>query len=332
MPTIHLTLGLLYSGRAMDYLCSNIYTAVFEKLWPADTIFVCLFLTQIHTPYSGVAYMVINIPLLFTYPPGVVTWQKTSEVIYVIVYLSRLSLIHTLISTGISPRLLLLECSKCSLLMHVRASFFHLQHLIYHPVVPLILCRAISSAPQIALSKPPLRQIKRKVIAIVWLQIHQCWLPFSLQPQIKGPSCPRAPLITGLVSERVDPRAGALSSTNRLSVRTTQGWAPRRRSPHTPSLCLSCTTLTPSLTHSLFLRPSLSDWTWRVFYFHFYCTLMNWVFLSPQEVWPTSLLRNFKVVVHRVISAVLTTSGGSNAFHCVPLVAKAIKFASCQHS
>lgn len=200
MPTIHLTLGLLYSGRAMDYLCSNIYTAVFEKLWPADTIFVCLFLTQIHTPYSGVAYMVTNIPLLFTYPPGVVTWQKTSEVIYVIVYLSRLSLIHTLISTGISPRLLLLECSKCSLLMHVRASFFHLQHLIYHPVVPLILCRAISSAPQIALSKPPLCQIKRKVIAIVWLQIHQCWLPFSLQPQIKGPSCPRAPLITGLVS------------------------------------------------------------------------------------------------------------------------------------
>lgn len=200
MPTIHLTLGLLYSGRAMDYLCSNIYTAVFEKLWPADTIFVCLFLTQIHTPYSGVAYMVTNIPLLFTYPPGVVTWQKTSEVIYVIVYLSWLSLIHTLISTGISPRLLLLECSKCSLLMHVRASFFHLQHLIYHPVVPLILCRAISSAPQIALSKPPLRQIKRKVIAIVWLQIHQCWLPFSLQPQIKGPSCPRAPLITGLVS------------------------------------------------------------------------------------------------------------------------------------
>lgn len=105
-----------------------------------------------------------------------------------------------LISTGISSLLLLLECSKCSLLMHVRASFFHLQHLIYRPVVPLILCRAISSAPQIALSKPPLRQIKRKVIAIVWLQIHQRWLPFFLQLQIKGPPCPRAPLITGLVS------------------------------------------------------------------------------------------------------------------------------------
>lgn len=61
----------------------------------------------------------------------------------------------------------LLECSDCSLLMHVRAPFFHLQHLIYRPVVPLIPCRAISSAPQIALSKPLLRLIKRKVIAIV---------------------------------------------------------------------------------------------------------------------------------------------------------------------
>lgn len=32
------------------------------------------------------------------------------------------------------------------------------------------------------------------------LLIYQCWPPFSLQPQIKGLSCPRAPLITGLVS------------------------------------------------------------------------------------------------------------------------------------
>lgn len=172
--------------------------------------------------------MVTNTPFLFASPPRVVTWQKTSKVIYMIVYPSSLSLTHTLISTGISPRLLLLECSKCSLLMHVRASFFHLQHLIYRPVVPLILCRAISSAPQIALSKPPLRQIKRKVIAIVWLQIHQRWPPFSPQPQIKGPSCPRAPLITGLVSlcewtpgllhfhpqigfQREPPRAGLLA-------------------------------------------------------------------------------------------------------------------------
>lgn len=114
-----------------------------------------------------------------------------------LIWLCRL-LSHSLISTGISPWLLLLECTKCSLLMHVRGSFFHLQHLIYRPVVPLILCRAISSAPQIALSKPLLCQIKRKVIAIVWLQIHQCQPPFSVQPQIKGPSCPCAPLITGL--------------------------------------------------------------------------------------------------------------------------------------
>lgn len=142
--------------------------------------------------------MVTNAPFLFASLLMVVSWQKTSKVIYMIVYLSSLS--HTLISTGISTRLLLLECGKCSLLMHVRASFFHLQHLIYRPVVPLILCRAISSAPQIALSKPPLCQIKRKVIAIVWLQIHQCRPPSFLQPQIKGPSCPRAPLITGLVS------------------------------------------------------------------------------------------------------------------------------------
>lgn len=265
--------------------------------------------------------MVTNTPFLFASPPRVVTWQKTSKVIYMIVYPSSLSLTHTLISTGISPRLLLLECSKCSLLMHVRASFFHLQHLIYRPVVPLILCRAISSAPQIALSKPPLRQIKRKVIAIVWLQIHQRWPPFSPQPQIKGPSCPRAPLITGLVSlcewtpgllhfhpqigfQREPPRAGLLAGD-----------------PHTllgsALLRLSCSDLTSCLTHLLFLRPPSSDWTWRVFYFHFCCTPMNWVFLSPQEVWPTSLLRNFKVRVHRVISAVSTVSGANNTFHCV---------------
>jgi len=153
------------------------------------------------TLYSEVTFMATNHPSCL--PPHQ-EWQKTLQVIDVIVDLSSHSLspthTHRLISTGISLRLLLLECSKCSLLMHVRASFFHLQHLIYRPVVPLILCRAISSAPQIALSKPPHRQIKRKVIAIVWLQIHQCWLPFFLQLQIKGPSCPRAPLITGLVS------------------------------------------------------------------------------------------------------------------------------------
>ncbi|KAK1893851.1 Sulfate/thiosulfate import ATP-binding protein CysA, partial [Dissostichus eleginoides] len=117
---------------------------------------------------------------------------------------------------------------------------------------------------KIAPSKPPLCQIKRK-------------------PQIKGPSCPCAPLITGLVSLRVDPRAAALSTTNRLSVRTTQGWPPAgdphtllSRSTHTPQqihthssadphtllssapLLLSCSSLTSSLTLLLFLRPPSS--------------------------------------------------------------------------
>lgn len=167
--------------------------------------------------------------------------------------------IHTLISTGISARLLLLECSKCSLLMHVRASFFHLQHLIYRPVVPLILCRAISSAPQIALSKPPLRQIKRKVIAIVCLQIHQCRSPISPQNQIKGPSCPCAPLITGLVS-LCEWTLGLLHFHPQIGFR----WEPPRAGlllvgdPHTLLLESALSRLSPSsltsLAHRLFLR------------------------------------------------------------------------------
>lgn len=161
-----------------------------------------------------------------------------------------LSYTQKLISTGISSLLLLLECSKCSLLMHVRASFFHLQHLIYRPVVPLILCRAISSTPQIALSKPPLRQIKRKVIAIVWLQIHQRWLPFFLRLQIKGPPCPRAPLITGLVS-LCKWTPGLLHFHPQIGFQ----WEPPKAglltgAPHTLLLSgRSC-----SLTHLLFLR------------------------------------------------------------------------------
>lgn len=162
----------------------------------------------------------------------VVTWHQTPKVIYFIVYFPcpspvlHLSPSLSLISAGISPRLLLLEFSECSLLMHVRASFFHLQHLIYHPVVPLILCRAISSAPQIALSKPPLRQIKRKVIAIVCYRYTRAG-PHPPSAQIKGLSCPHASLITGLasmcLSMRVDSRVAALSSTNRLSPRITHG-------------------------------------------------------------------------------------------------------------
>lgn len=180
---------------------------------------------------------------LWTFPPSLASSQR-------------------LISTGISPRLLLLECSKCSLLMHVRASFFHLQHLIYRPVVPLILCRAISSAPQIALSKPSLRQIKRKVIAIVWLQIHQCRLPFFLRLQIKGPSCPCAPLITALVS-LCEWTPGLLHFHPQIGFE----WEPPRAGllagdPH--SLCsllllsgCSCRSFTFSLTHFIFLRPPL---------------------------------------------------------------------------
>lgn len=181
--------------------------------------------------------------------------------IWLCIFSSPLSLTCTLISTGISPRLLLLECSKCSLLMHVRASFFHLQHLIYRPVVPLILCRAISSAPQIALSKPPLPQIKRKVITIVGLLIYQCCPPFSWRPQIKGLSCPCAPLITGLVSLcewtpgllHFHPQIGFQSEPPRAGLLADD--------PHTllssALLHLSYSGLTSNLTYMLFLRPPL---------------------------------------------------------------------------
>lgn len=88
--------------------------------------------------------------------------------------------------------------------MHVRGSFFHLQHLIYRPVVWLIPCRAISSAPQIALSKPLLWSDKGEGNRHCQPEIHRR-APPHFRPKWKGLYWPSAPLITGLLLSKSGP-------------------------------------------------------------------------------------------------------------------------------